>query len=135
MTRGEIIAPLFSAVRAFVFEQTNQTSKGDQEQDTAFKYMLEGCHIATALAAANADDAAVLEIERDRIRPLTFALKKFALRDHLLFAKPFWGWCEVNASANEICFVGGPVLEREVVRLCEERNLSIVPKASAWNAG
>ncbi|MGH9875528.1 MAG: hypothetical protein ACRD9S_23985 [Pyrinomonadaceae bacterium] len=134
-TRAKSVVSLFSSVRGFIFDQLNRPGGFDCEREAASNLMLEAGHASKGLTDAGSDDARIRDIERKKIRPLIFALRRFALRRNLTFAEPFWGLAPAEIDTNRVFFIGGDRLRRKLAALCSERDLDLTESAAGWGAG
>ncbi len=133
--RAGLIDRCLIAMRSFLLDETNQSHLGEKEQARGFELLGECTSGRGALKGLEENDPAVIEVERDRLRPAAYAVRRFGLRRHAMYAEPLWGWSDVEVNPNAVFFAGSANLRALAAEVCEERQLQFPEESRAWGAG
>ena len=133
--RAARIEQAFAAMRSFLMDEMNQSHLTETERTAAFELYGDAGKARTELARVQKNDAAVLDLEHDWLRPLAYRVRRFGLRHHLTLAEPLWGWSDVEVNPNAIFFAGSDELREKVDAVCRERRLQLAQDSVGWGAG
>src|SRR5262245_38374515 len=133
--RAGRIERIFAPMRSFLMDETNQSHLRETEQKVAFDLFAQSSSARGDLKDLEEDDAAVIGLEHDRLRPLAYRIRRFELRRHVMFAEPMWGWSDVEVNPNAVFFAGSADLRAHVTALCQERRLQLAEESGAWGTG
>lgn len=125
----------FAKLRGFLMDEMNQPQLLETEQQVAFELYGQASRGRAELKKAEEDDAALLAVEHDSLRPFAYSVRRFALRNHLMFAEPLWGWTNVQTNPNAISFAGSDEIRARLDSVCRARGLTLAEKPAAWGAG
>ena len=89
--RVDQLLALCGDIRAYLGEEMNRPWQGETEGREGLDLYTQVGALATRLKACADDDARVMRLEFEMMRPLALAVRAFGLRQHAMPAKPFWG--------------------------------------------
>lgn len=130
--RGERVSELLTGVRSYLFDQLNRSQQNSEERGVAYDLMIQAGQVEKALRGV--DNDTVRQVERDRVRPLIWEVRRFSLRNHLMLIHPLWRWATVQVDPNALCVVGGTRVESMMTRVARERDLRVLKKPTGWGA-
>jgi hypothetical protein len=73
-----------------------------------------------------ADDQKTLDFERESFRHLGLDVKHYALRHHVMIAKPIWSLESISENPNAIFFSGGGKVQALVQAACQKLRLQLL---------
>jgi nucleoside 2-deoxyribosyltransferase len=84
---------------------------------------------------ADADDAALAQLESTLLRPAARARHELAMARHALIARPLWESVEHMPQVNAIAYAGGHDLQRELETALAPRQLTVLSARQLQNHG
>jgi hypothetical protein len=134
ISRIDKIKSQIALVRSNFFDLYNQSGLGDSEREHAFALMTRIGRLTKDLSLIGADEQA-FQVERDRVRPLFAEVRRFALRHHIMLAKPLWGWPPVQMNPSALTYTGRKDLVAQISCICRDLKLEIKTGGVQWGPG
>ncbi len=127
-TSADRLLRLLGGVRIFLGQETREPNLGSLERQAARGLFLREGRAEAAVREAGRDEARLLALEREVLRPLALDVHTFGLRRHLTLAEPNWPSGPVRPDPNRVVFVGDAEVRALVARACDRLGLTLAPE-------
>lgn len=125
---AERLLRLLGGVRSFLGQETREPNLGSLEHQAVQGLFLRAGRAEVAVREAGQDEARLLALEREVLRPLALDVRAFGLRRHLTLAEPNWPSGPVRPDPNRVVFVGDAEIRALVARACDRLGLTLAPE-------